>query len=285
MTNTRELLDVTKGMPASDGAGVKLTRLIGSPELNMIDPFLLFDSFESNNADDYLAGFPAHPHRGFETVTYMIEGKMRHKDSAGNEGVIKSGGVQWMTAGSGIIHSEMPEQESGVMHGFQLWVNLPKVAKMTAPNYQEFDVEDIAVQENNGSKVRVIAGKTDQETKGVIQNNYVLPSYMDIDLSASAIFTQTVDTNDNSLIYVMSGEVFVGEQKETLTAKQLGILSKGEKVVIEASKNARFIFLSAQPLNEPVARGGPFVMNTRAEIEQAFTDYQNNQFIKPSAVR
>lgn len=281
MNKVRELISVTKGFPASDGAGVKLTRLIGSPELSMLDPFLLFDSFESNNADDYLAGFPAHPHRGFETVTYMLDGKMRHKDSAGNEGVITSGGVQWMTAGSGIIHSEMPEQESGVMHGFQLWVNLPQVAKMTAPAYQEYEAKEINQQHNDdGGVVKVIAGSTDQETQGVIKNDYVVPSYMDIELPALAQFTQRVDDNDNSLIYVISGEILVGDKKRKLVDKQLGVLSKGREVQIEANKNARFIFLSAQPLNEPVARSGPFVMNTHAEIEQAYFDYQNNQLIK-----
>ncbi|GAA5134890.1 pirin family protein [Thalassotalea piscium] len=281
MNKVRELISVTKAFPASDGAGVKLTRLIGSPELSMLDPFLLFDSFESNNADDYLAGFPAHPHRGFETVTYMLDGKMRHKDSAGNEGVITSGGVQWMTAGSGIIHSEMPEQESGVMHGFQLWVNLPQVAKMTAPAYQEYEAKEINQQHNDdGGVVKVIAGSTDQATQGVIKNDYVVPSYMDIELPALAQFTQRVDDNDNSLIYVISGEILVGDKKRKLVDKQLGVLSKGREVQIEANKNARFIFLSAQPLNEPVARSGPFVMNTHAEIEQAYFDYQNNQLIK-----
>ncbi|GHE97650.1 pirin family protein [Thalassotalea profundi] len=281
MAITRELIAITKGMAASDGAGVKLTRLIGSPDLNLLDPFLLLDSFESSSADDYLAGFPPHPHRGFETVTYMLEGKMRHKDSAGNEGVISNGGVQWMTAGSGIIHSEMPEQESGMMQGFQLWVNLPKVAKMSAPNYQEYDAKDIAHEKSSsGSIVKVIAGITDNATQGVIKNDYVRPSYMDVDLPISEMFTQTVLAEENSLVYVISGEVLIGEKQKKLSAKHLGVLSKGEKVLVIASQQARFIFLSALPLNEPIARGGPFVMNTQAEVEQAFSDYRNNCFIK-----
>lgn len=181
--SNRELISVYKGMATSDGAGVKLTRIIGSPRLNMLDPFLLLDCFESDQAQDYIGGFPEHPHRGFETVTYLLNGRMRHKDNAGNEGVIEPGGVQWMTAGRGITHSEMPEQENGLLQGFQLWVNLPRAEKMTAPHYQEFNASAIAVEAlADGGQVRVIAGKTDLGTTGPVVNNYVSPIYMDVTL-------------------------------------------------------------------------------------------------------
>ncbi|WP_448564746.1 pirin family protein [Thalassotalea ganghwensis] len=280
-SNSRELKTITRGMPASDGAGVKLTRLIGSPELPMLDPFLMLDAFESDQADDYIAGFPPHPHRGFETVTYMLAGKMRHKDSVGNEGVIEAGGVQWMTAGSGIIHSEMPEQTSGLMQGFQLWVNLPSYAKMTAPQYQEYDGDQIRQESQQaGQTIKVIAGQTDQGTAGVIVNDYVKPIYMDITLPTSTSFSQQVDIDDNSFIYVISGEIAIGEQQRSLSTRQLGVLGLGDKIEVTALAQARFILLSAKPLNEPVAKGGPFVMNTHQEVEQAFRDYHSNQFIR-----
>lgn len=280
-SNSRELKTITRGMPASDGAGVKLTRLIGSPELPMLDPFLMLDAFESDQADDYIAGFPPHPHRGFETVTYMLAGKMRHKDSVGNEGVIETGGVQWMTAGSGIIHSEMPEQTSGLMQGFQLWVNLPSYAKMTAPQYQEYDGDQIRQESQQaGQTIKVIAGQTDQGTAGVIVNDYVKPIYMDITLPTSTSFSQQVDIDDASFIYVISGEIAIGEQQRSLSTRQLGVLGSGDKIEVTAVEQARFILLSAKPLNEPVAKGGPFVMNTHQEVEQAFRDYHSNQFIR-----
>lgn len=279
-SNIKELQYSTPGMATSDGAGVNMTRIIGSPELNMLDPFLLLDAFGSDKPNDYLAGFPEHPHRGFETVTYMLAGKMRHKDNAGNEGVIEQHGVQWMTAGKGILHSEMPEQEQGLLAGFQLWVNLPKANKMTEPKYQEFTEDAIPVERHdNGSFIRVIAGKTNHGTQGVINNEYVKPTYFDVTLKQGETFLQTVNELDNSMIYMITGDAKLGSNLAPLTEKQLGILTKGTQVIVKSKdKDIRFLFISASPLNEPVARGGPFVMNTQTEIVQAFADFKANKF-------
>jgi len=279
MTIIKELRHITPGVPASDGGGVKLTRLIGSPELNILDPFLMLDYFESDNAQDYMAGFPAHPHRGFETVTYMLAGKMRHKDSVGNEGVIEENGVQWMTAGKGIIHSEMPEQEFGLMQGFQLWVNLPAVNKMTAPAYQEYAANQITIEQGNqGQITRVIAGTTDQGTKGVVNNDFVEPTYLDITLPKGSTYTQRVSLQDNSFLYVINGEISVGEKHRHLLHKQLGVLTSGDLITLEAVQDSRLLLVSAKPLNEPVFKGGPFVMNTQQEVLQAFKDYESGAF-------
>lgn len=275
----RELTSITSGLPTTDGDGVKMTRLIGTPELNMLDPFLLLDAFESDQPQDYIGGFPSHPHRGFETVTYLLAGRMRHKDSAGHEGVIEAGGVQWMTAAKGIVHSEMPEQENGLLQGFQLWLNLPKSEKMNDPAYQEFSVNDIPVDRlENGSEIRVISGQTNQGTKGPVINNYVNPIYMDITLPAGQQFEQTLNSSDNAFIYVIEGLLSVGELQKTITNREMGILGDGDQVSVTAKETSRFLLIAAQPLNEPVARGGPFVMNTKAEVLQAFEDFQNNRF-------
>ena len=275
----RELTSITSGLPTTDGDGVKMTRLIGTPELNMLDPFLLLDAFESDQPEDYIGGFPSHPHRGFETVTYLLAGRMRHKDSAGHEGVIEAGGVQWMTAAKGIVHSEMPEQENGLLQGFQLWLNLPKSEKMNDPAYQEFSVNDIPVDRlENGSEIRVISGQTNQGTKGPVINNYVNPIYMDITLPAGQQFEQTLNSSDNAFIYVIEGMLSVGELQKTITNREMGILGNGDQVSVTAKETSRFLLIAAQPLNEPVARGGPFVMNTKAEVLQAFEDFQNNRF-------
>lgn len=275
----RELTSITSGLPTTDGDGVKMTRLIGTPELNMLDPFLLLDAFESDQPQDYIGGFPSHPHRGFETVTYLLAGRMRHKDSAGHEGVIEAGGVQWMTAAKGIVHSEMPEQENGLLQGFQLWLNLPKSEKMNDPAYQEFSVNDIPVDRlENGSEIRVISGQTNQGTKGPVINNYVNPIYMDITLPAGQQFEQTLNSSDNAFIYVIEGLLLVGELQKTITNREMGILGNGDQVSVTAKETSRFLLIAAQPLNEPVARGGPFVMNTKAEVLQAFEDFQNNRF-------
>ncbi|MEW6982177.1 pirin family protein [Colwelliaceae bacterium 6471] len=276
----KELQQVVLGQLSSDGDGVKLTRVIGSSRLDMLDPFLLFDVFESDQPQDYIGGFPAHPHRGFETVTYMLAGKIRHKDSVGNEGVIEANGVQWMTAGRGIVHSEMPEQSSGLLKGFQLWVNLPKKDKMVAPRYQEFNAEEVALEHGeDGRVIRVISGKTDNGTQGPVRNQYVEPTYMDITLPAEGIFQQNLPVVDNSFVYVISGALLVGDKKQALKAGQLGILSSGDQVKLQAvADETQLLLVSAEPLNEPVARGGPFVMNTKAEVMQAFSDFQQNKF-------
>ena len=275
----RELTTATSGMPAMDGAGVRMTRIIGAPELNMLDPFLLFDNFESDNPGDYIGGFPDHPHRGFETVTYLLAGRMRHRDSAGNEGVIEAGGVQWMTAGKGIIHSEMPEQEQGLLQGFQLWVNLPADEKMREPAYQEFTAGEVAVeQHDNGIEVRVIAGMTDKGTQGPVSNDYVNPVYMDVVLPEQEIWEQNVDAGDNTFIFVVEGRVVLGDKQRPLAARQLGILRNGDRVRVQADSAARFLLVSARPLNEPVARSGPFVMNTSQQVMQAYEDFANKRF-------
>ncbi len=278
---TRALQTLTSGQPVSDGDGVKMTRIIGTPELNMLDPFLLLDTFESDQAQDYIGGFPDHPHRGFEAVTYLLAGCMRHKDSAGHAGVIEAGGVQWMTAGRGIIHSEMPEQTDGLLQGFQLWINLPASKKMQAPAYQEFPANIIAVEQlENGTEIRVIAGSTNNGTTGPVINHHTNPVYMDVSLPKGQRFEQAVDTDDNVFIFVITGELSVGDSMRNIGRHQMGVFGEGDQVVVTANEAARFLFVAARPLNEPVARGGPFVMNTKAEVLQAFEDFKQNQFIK-----
>ena len=277
---SRELITTTGGQATTDGDGVRMTRIIGTQELNILDPFLLLDAFESDQPQDYIGGFPSHPHRGFETVTYLLAGRMRHKDNAGNEGVIEPGGVQWMTAGRGIVHSEMPEQENGLLMGFQLWVNLPARAKMSEPGYQEYPPSETPLeQREDGTRIRVISGVTSQGTVGVVKNDYVNPTYMDISLPTGGSFEQTVGADDNTFLFVIDGELEVGGQGASLGRRMLGILSEGELVRVAApAQSARFLLVSGQPLNEPVARGGPFVMNTKEEIMQAFDDYKHNRF-------
>lgn len=276
--STRELRQIVNGDQVSDGAGVQLKRVIGSPQLNMLDPFLMFDAFGSDRPQEYLAGFPPHPHRGFETVTYMLAGKMRHEDSAGNHGVIETGGVQWMTAGRGIIHSEMPEQEQGLLAGFQLWVNLPAAEKMSEPRYQERAGHEIPVESHdNGTRIKVVAGQTDKGTKGVIDNPYVNPLYLHVALAAETSFEQHVPEDDNSFVYVIDGQLAIGDKQRPLKAGQLGVLERGEAVKLFAETGSEFLLVSGQPLKEPVARGGPFVMNTREQVEQAFADYREGR--------
>jgi len=276
----RELRTVITGLATSDGDGVKMTRMIGTPELNMLDPFLLFDVFESEQANDYIGGFPDHPHRGFETVTYLLAGRMRHKDSAGHEGVIEAGGVQWMTAGKGIIHSEMPEQEEGLLQGFQLWTNLPAKDKMQVPAYQEFPANDIAVEHlDNGTEIRVIAGISNKGTAGPVINQTVNPIYMDISLPEEQVFEQTVKPDDHAFIFIIKGQLSIGEPARLIQQRQLGVLQAGDQIRVKANEATRFLLVAAHPLNEPVARGGPFVMNTKAEVLQAFDDFNNNTFL------
>lgn len=288
LLRNRTLLQQFSGIETADGDGVKLTRIIGSPYFDMLDPFLLLDCFESDDASDYMGGFPTHPHRGFETVTYLLNGRMRHKDNAGNEGVIESGGVQWMTAAKGILHSEMPEQEEGLMKGFQLWVNLPASAKMSEPAYQEFAPEATPLERReDGTEIRVIAGQTKQGTVGPVVNNYTYPTYLDVSLPAHTTFEQILAAEHNAFVYVMEGHINVLDseskqayaQSNTMSTKKLGILTKGEQLMVRSGdKGARFLLIAGQPLQEPVARGGPFVMNTKAEVLQAFNDFNQGKF-------
>ena len=284
ISHYRTVTRTVKGMPHSDGDGVRMTRIIASHELDMIDPFLLLDEFRSDHPDDYIGGFPDHPHRGFETVTYMLAGHMRHKDNHGHEGVISPGGIQWMRAGKGIIHSEMPEQENGLMWGFQLWINLPKSQKMAAPEYQEFGREDIPVENSDdGVTVHVIAGSTAEGTTGPVKNISTEPLYLDIEFEQGASLQQAIAQDANAFIYIYEGsaEIMCPEHPPTVIQQgMLGILNSGDGVHIRAIKpDTRALLLAAQPLNEPVARGGPFVMNTREEVQQAFQDFNNGTFL------
>jgi redox-sensitive bicupin YhaK (pirin superfamily) len=279
----RPVSRVIKGMPATDGAGVELTRVIGQPALPMLDPFLLLDAFRSDRPEDYLAGFPPHPHRGFETVTYLLAGRMRHRDNAGHEGVIAPGGIQWMTAGRGIVHSEMPEQEDGLLEGFQLWVNLPAAHKMDHPGYQEFPAEQIPVESREGGiEVRVIAGATSQGTRGPVVQPLTEPLYLDVRIPAGGQFTERLPATYNAFVYVIQGLVMARDadgRKVQMGRDDLGVLARGDVLRVEAGNEAtRFLVVAGRPLNEPVARGGPFVMNTRAEIQQAFEDYGQGRF-------
>jgi len=277
---SREILGIIQGVEGSDGADVKLRRYIGGPELNILDPFLMLDVFGTDEPKDYIGGFPSHPHRGFETVTYMLAGQMRHKDNAGNEGVIIPGGVQWMTAGRGIVHSEMPEQEAGLMKGFQLWVNLPASEKMCEPGYQEYPPEVMPVEElQGGGSINVIAGKTNAGTTGPVTNAHTLPLYMDIRLGANEELDQRIDESHNAFIYVIEGALNVGNSDVSIDEGDLCVLGEGKSVSIKSDANGtRLLLVAGKTLDEPVARGGPFVMNTRAEVMLAFEDYQNNKF-------
>lgn len=279
MSDYRNVTRIVNGTETSDGAGVSLRRYIATPQLDMFDPFLLLDMFSSDNPDDYIAGFPPHPHRGFETVTYLLHGNMRHKDSAGHEGVIRSGGVQWMTAGSGIEHSEMPEQDQGLLQGFQLWVNLPASQKMMAPRYQELEPEQMPVEEVDGVSIRVIAGETLRGTRGPVKQIAAQPIYFDVELAANRVFEQTLGEQHAALVFVIAGEISVqGANSTGVIKNQLAILSPGTQLKIAAKEDSRFLLIAGQPFNEPVARYGPFVMNTREEIEQAFRDYRSGKF-------
>lgn len=276
-TKIRKVEQLVTGMPATDGAGVELVRVIGQPRLMDLDPFLLLDAFRSDNPDDYIAGFPPHPHRGFETVTYLLDGRMRHRDNAGNEGVIEPGGIQWMTAGKGIVHSEMPEQENGNLEGFQLWINLPASHKMTEPAYQEHDAANIPLEQRPGTEIRVITGRTSQGTEGPVTQPLTNPLYLDITLDADTKFSESLPEAHNAFVYVVKGSLSL--DSKTLERDQLAVLSKGDLLNLKSSSDgARFLLVAGKPLGEPVVRGGPFVMNTREELQQAFADYQSGRF-------
>ncbi len=279
----RRLARLVKGMPATDGAGVELTRVIGQPAFPMLDPFLLLDAFRSDKPEDYIAGFPSHPHRGFETVTYLLAGRMRHKDNAGHEGVIESGGIQWMTAGKGIVHSEMPEQENGLLEGFQLWVNLPAEHKMDEPGYQELPAKGIPVESRAvGVDVKVIAGVTSQGTTGPVVQPLTEPLYLDVRVPAGQAFVEALPISHNVFIYVIDGRVSMEDesgQRVTLVRDDLGVLGEGGAIELNADEgDVRFLLIAGKPLGEPVARGGPFVMNTNEEVQQAFVDYRQGRF-------
>jgi len=270
-----------RGQPTSDGAGVRLTRVIGGPQLPDLDPFLLLDEFGTDKPEDYLAGFPEHPHRGFETVTYMLDGRMRHKDNHGNEGVLVPGSVQWMTAGRGLVHSEMPEQEQGRMRGFQLWVNLPAREKMTEPKYQEFAPDRIVqLQPADGVQVKLIAGRIG-DLRGPIAQPATDPVYLDIALEAGAGWEYELPEGHNAFVYVYEGGARIGDGDDArdLDAQELAVLAGGNVLKLgDAKPGSRLIVIAGRPLREPVARYGPFVMNTKQEVMQAFVDFQEGKF-------
>jgi len=271
----RTLERVIPSITASDGAGVKLRRSLGASQLARHDPFLMLDEFFSDDPDDYLAGFPSHPHRGFETVTYMLDGHMQHKDDHGNTGDLGPGDVQWMSAARGIIHSEMPQQTEGRMRGFQLWLNLPAKEKMKPAAYRDIASAQIPVVSlNENVKVKLIAGTLEQSA-GPIRGGSTDPYYFDLHLDPGAVFEEALPAGHNAFLYVYEGEALVGEARKPLPHRAAGLLSDGDRVRIEAGENAaRVLLLAGKPLREPVVQYGPFVMNTRGEIEQAIADYQ-----------
>ena len=263
------------GQATSDGAGVKLTRVLSQPLQRRLDPFLMLDAFGSDKADDYIAGFPDHPHRGFETVTYMIAGRMLHRDSAGHEGLLENGGVQWMTAGRGVIHSEIPQQEEGVMEGFQLWLNLPARDKMAAPWYRDFAATELPrFTTDAGVEATVIAGESHGVT-GAVTREATAPLYLDLHLPAGASFSQPLPAGHNAFVYVYRGALKVGA--ETVPVRNMAILANdadSDGVTIEATTDTRALLIAGRPLGEPIAQYGPFVMNTEQEIYQAVADYR-----------
>lgn len=272
----RSVLKIVNGMPASDGAGVSLLRVIGTPQLDYIDPFLMLDEFKNDDPGAYVAGFPEHPHRGFETVSYMKQGRMRHGDSAGNEGVIEDGGVQWMTAGSGIIHSEMPEQTEGLLWGYQLWVNLPAAHKMTAPRYQDIQKEGIPEVVRDGLKVRIMAGAF-EGVSGASETIWPI-GYLDAHIAAGQDFKHEIADGHNALVFVYEGAVEI--DGNIIAPHQLAVLGQTGALNLKVLEDADagMLIMTGKPIGEPVAKMGPFVMNTNAELHQAVADFRAGRF-------
>jgi len=276
-------IEVKKIIPAletSDGAGVKLKRSIGTPEADYIDPFLMLDEFGSESKDDYIKGFPPHPHRGIETVTYMLKGDFKHEDSTGAKGIMSSGDVQWMKTGRGIIHSEMPAMTNGKLLGFQLWINMPAKQKKNKPEYVYIKANELGTHEDNEKIIKVIAGKY-KDAKGPEKNHSAEPIYFHIVLNEGKEFSYEVSEGHNSFIYLLKGELKIGgkEHKKTENSN-LVLLERGSKLITKANKTSEFLFIAGKPIGEPIARGGPFVMNTKAEILEAIQDYNNGTFAK-----
>ena len=271
-----QIIDPT---PATDGAGVKLKRSIGV-EPNYFDPFLMLDEFGSENKDDYIAGFPPHPHRGIETVTYMLAGDFEHKDSTGGQGRMTAGDVQWMKTGSGIIHSEMPAMKKGKLHGFQLWINMPAKLKMTKPEYYYINADQMSVHKDDEKQIKVIAGKF-ENAEGPIKKHNVDPTYFDVELKKGKEFIFNIPVTHNSFIYLINGEIRIGKKNhDKVMDSTLILLTRGNNLKISALSNAKFLLISGKPIGEQIARGGPFVMNTKQEILQAIEDYHNGTFVK-----
>jgi redox-sensitive bicupin YhaK (pirin superfamily) len=281
MADLRRVAKVLTGHPATDGAGVRMTRVIATPELDHFDPFLLLDEFRSDDPDDYIAGFPDHPHRGFETVTYMLAGAMEHRDSKGNAGLLGPGSVQWMTAGRGIVHSEMPRQEDGLMWGFQLWVNLPAELKMTEPGYQDIPADQVPeVTVADGVSAKVIAGSL-AGSRGPVEAQATDPLYLDVHVKAGNSTELDVTPGHNVLAYVYGGSIETGaEPPVSVGSGEIALFEQdsGGKVRVHAREDSRLLLIAGKPIGEPVARYGPFVMNTAAELQQAVSDYQQGRF-------
>jgi redox-sensitive bicupin YhaK (pirin superfamily) len=274
--STRTIRTIAAAQPTSDGAGVRLYRALGTSALPAVDPFLMLDEFRSDQAGDYIAGFPMHPHRGFETVTIMLAGAMRHRDSVGNTGHLRGGSVQWMTAGRGIIHEEMPEQEDGLMWGYQLWVNLPAKSKMVPARYQDIAADQIPSVEADGCKVRVIAG-TFRGTSGPVEAIVTEPLLFEIEMDPNAALDLPIAEGKSAFFYVALGTVQVADR--FVNSRQIAALSDGEGLSLRAGADgARLLVCAANPIREPIARYGPFVMNTEAELHQAFADYRSGRF-------
>ena len=274
-----EIQRIVNPINASDGAGVKLKRSIGV-DPDYLDPFLMLDEFGSDNKDDYIGGFPPHPHRGIETVTYMLHGEFEHEDSTGSKGRMKSGDVQWMKTGSGIIHSEMPAMTEGKLQGFQLWINMPAKLKMTKPNYIYIDSKEMQIYKDEDKQVKTIAGKF-KEIEGPIKGHNVEPIYFDIELKKDKEFKFELPTTHNSLIYLVNGEIKIGEKNhDRVNDSTLILLQKGQNLKVKAILESKFLLISGKPINEKISRGGPFVMNTKSEILEAVNDYHNGTFVK-----
>ena len=274
-----EVSKIVDPIPTSDGAGVKLKRSMGVPELDFIDPFLMFDEFGSENKDDYIAGFPPQPHRGIETVTYMLAGRFKHEDSTGSKGEMGPGSVQWMTAASGIIHSEMPIMKEGKLHGFQLWVNMPAKLKMGKPLYQNIEPKKIPEFRDKEKKIKIIAGKYEDKTGPA--KGFVDPIYLDIELEKEKIFNYNAPSSHNAFVYLVYGEIKVGNKiHNKLQNSTLIYLTDGKKLKISSVKKSQFLVIAGKPIGETIARGGPFVMNTKQEILKAVEDYHSGNFVQ-----
>ena len=275
-----EVSNIIDPVPTSDGAGVKLKRSIGTPLINYLDPFLMLDEFGSENKDDYIGGFPPHPHRGIETVTYMLAGEFEHEDSTGAKGRMSAGDVQWMKTGGGIIHSEMPTMTEGKLHGFQLWVNMPAKLKMNKPEYIYIDSKQMQIHKDSDKKIKTIAGKFG-DAEGPVKGHNVEPLYFDIELEEGKEFNFDLPSTHNSFIYLIEGEIKIGAKNhDKINGSTLILLTKGEKLKVKAITKAKFLLISGKPIGEPIARGGPFVMNTKEEILKAVEDYHSGNFVQ-----
>jgi redox-sensitive bicupin YhaK (pirin superfamily) len=271
---------IIEPMPATDGAGVKLKRAIGTPELDYLDPFLMLDEFGSDNAEDYIAGFPPHPHRGIETVTYMLKGEFEHQDSTGAKGNMTSGDVQWMKTGRGIIHSEMPAMSEGKLQGFQLWINMPAELKKNKPEYIYIDSKQMQTYKDIDKKITIIAGKF-KDVEGPVSKHNVEPIYFDVELKEGKEFNFELSSTHNSFIYLVEGSIKIGDQAHaSIQNSKIIILNKENNLKVLGLKNSKFLLISGKPIGEPIVRGGPFVMNTQAEIKEAIQDFHNGTFAK-----